>query len=91
MIDLRRTRTSFTFGLAATALVSEGSKDPEAQAAEVALETHKPLVARIWHGKTPAAKADEYTHYLFDAGIKKIAAIRGNRGVQMMRGSPGRA
>ena len=43
-----------------------------------------PMVARIWHGRTPAAKADEYRQYLFDVGIKKIASLPGNRGVQMM-------
>lgn len=44
----------------------------------------RPMVARIWHGRTPLAKADEYRQYLFEAGVKKIAAIPGNRGVQMM-------
>ncbi len=43
------------------------------------------LIARIWHGHTPAAKAEEYTQYIYEAGIKKIAAIPGNRGVQMFR------
>src|ERR1017187_9365376 len=48
-----------------------------------------PLIARIWHGRTPAAKADEYATYLFEAGIKNIAAVQGNRGAQMMRGDNG--
>lgn len=43
------------------------------------------LIARIWHGHTPAAKAEEYTQYLYTAGIKKIESIPGNRGVQMFR------
>jgi heme-degrading monooxygenase HmoA len=43
-----------------------------------------PMVARIWHGRTSAEKADEYRQYLFDAGVKKIASLPGNRGVQMM-------
>ncbi|MGO8866873.1 MAG: antibiotic biosynthesis monooxygenase family protein [Alphaproteobacteria bacterium] len=43
------------------------------------------LIARIWHGQTPARRADEYTRYLYEAGIRKIAAIPGNRGVQMLR------
>jgi heme-degrading monooxygenase HmoA len=43
------------------------------------------LVARMWHGRTPAAKAEEYTRYLNEAGIKKISAIQGNLGVQMFR------
>jgi len=43
-----------------------------------------PKIARIWQGRTPLARADEYRQYLFDAGVSKIAAIPGNRGVQMM-------
>ena len=41
-------------------------------------------IARIWHGRTPLARADEYRQYLFDAGVRKIAAIPGNLGVQML-------
>ncbi len=44
----------------------------------------QPKIARIWHGRTPAGRADEYRQYLFDAGVKKIASLPGNRGVQMM-------
>ena len=43
-----------------------------------------PMVARIWHGRTPAEKTDEYRQYLFEVGVKKIASLPGNRGVQMM-------
>ena len=43
-----------------------------------------PKIARIWQGRTPLVRADEYRQYLFDAGVTKIAAIPGNRGVQMM-------
>ena len=43
-----------------------------------------PMVARIWHGRTLAEKADEYRQYLFEVGVKKIATLPGNRGVQMM-------
>ena len=43
-----------------------------------------PKIARIWRGRTPLALADAYRQYLFDAGVRKIAAIPGNRGVQMM-------
>jgi heme-degrading monooxygenase HmoA len=42
------------------------------------------MVARIWHGRTPLSKADEYKQYLFDVGVKKIATLPGNRGVQLM-------
>jgi len=43
------------------------------------------LIARIWHGHTPAAKAEEYTKYIYESGIKKIESIPGNRGVQLFR------
>ena len=44
----------------------------------------KPKVARVWHGRTPLARADEYRDYPFESGVKKIASIPGNLGVQMM-------
>ena len=42
-------------------------------------------VARIWKGRTSAARADEYQRYLDATGISKILATRGNRGVTVMR------
>lgn len=42
-------------------------------------------VARVWHGRVPVAKADEYTTYLEDAGVKKIRAIEGNCGAEMLK------
>jgi len=45
----------------------------------------KTLVARVWHGRTAASKADEYARYLDENGVKKILAIEGNRGCQMFR------
>lgn len=49
------------------------------------LDDAERLIARIWHGRTEASRAEEYTRYLYEAGVKKIAAIPGNRGVQMVR------
>lgn len=43
------------------------------------------MVARIWHGRTQAEKADTYTDYLYKAGIQKIRAIPDNLGVQTWR------
>jgi heme-degrading monooxygenase HmoA len=42
-------------------------------------------VARIWHGRTPRAKADEYEKYLYSEGIAKIRKLPGNLGVQVLR------
>jgi heme-degrading monooxygenase HmoA len=46
-------------------------------------------IARIWQGRTTAARADEYEKYLYENGIKKIAATKGNLGVQVLRHSQG--
>jgi len=43
-----------------------------------------PQVARVWHGRTTNAKADEYAKYLADA-IKKFRTIPGNLGYEMGR------
>lgn len=45
----------------------------------------KTTIARVWHGRTSAAKADEYYAYLKEAGIRKIQMIPGNLGVQVFR------
>lgn len=42
-------------------------------------------IARIWHGQTLATTADEYARYLDEEGVRAIARIPGNRGVQMLR------
>jgi heme-degrading monooxygenase HmoA len=44
----------------------------------------EPVIARVWHGKTPRAKADEYEKYLSGA-ITKFPSIKGNLGYQLMR------
>ncbi len=32
----------------------------------------RPTVARIWRGRTPRARADEYAAYLYEHGIKPL-------------------
>jgi heme-degrading monooxygenase HmoA len=44
----------------------------------------KPVIARVWHGKTPREKADAYEKYLSGA-ITKFPSIAGNLGYQLMR------
>jgi quinol monooxygenase YgiN len=46
--------------------------------------TSGPAIARVWHGRVPAAKADDYAKYLTES-IKKFRTLPGNRGYQMMR------
>jgi hypothetical protein len=43
----------------------------------------RPAIARIWRGRTTAAKADEYDRYLYEHGIKPLAEKA--LGVQMFR------
>jgi heme-degrading monooxygenase HmoA len=43
------------------------------------------LIARIWHGQTAATMADDYTDYLYEEGVRTIARIPGNCGVEMLR------
>ena len=67
----------------AAMLAASGCAAEALAAGAPALADH-PMVARIWHGHTSADKAEEYRQYLFDVGVKKIASLPGNRGVQMM-------
>ena len=34
--------------------------------------TVKPTIARIWRGRTPRQRADEYARYLYEHGIKPL-------------------
>jgi heme-degrading monooxygenase HmoA len=42
-------------------------------------------IARIWRGRTLAAKADEYQSYLDKTGISMVRATPGNLGVTVLR------
>jgi hypothetical protein len=43
----------------------------------------QPTIARIWRGRTPAARAEEYARYLYEEGVKLLAEKA--LGVQMLR------
>jgi heme-degrading monooxygenase HmoA len=43
------------------------------------------MIARAWHGRVPAAKADAYYAYLLRTGLADYAATPGNRGVYVFR------
>lgn len=53
-------------------------------------ETSGKPVARLWRGRTLAAKADEYQAYLFASGVAKIRETPGNLGVTVMRREDGK-
>jgi heme-degrading monooxygenase HmoA len=46
-------------------------------------------IARIWRGRTLAAKADEYQAYLDKSGISRVRATPGNLGVTVLRRNDG--
>jgi heme-degrading monooxygenase HmoA len=41
-------------------------------------------IARMWHGRVPDARAEEYYAYLKSAGVAKLEQIPGNRGVDVL-------
>jgi heme-degrading monooxygenase HmoA len=43
------------------------------------------MIARTWHGVTPAAKADAYYAYLEESGVKEYRKTPGNLGVYVLR------
>ena len=43
------------------------------------------MIARVWHGVTPAARSDEYLEYLNRTGVPDYRATEGNRGVYVLR------
>ena len=45
----------------------------------------RPAVARIWEGRTQASRAEEYAAYLYEHGVKKLRATKGNLGVQVFQ------
>jgi heme-degrading monooxygenase HmoA len=47
------------------------------------------LIARLWHGRTLASKADAYEAYLSSAGVSRMIATSGNRGVEVLRRTEG--
>ena len=43
------------------------------------------MIARTWHGRVPASKADDYETFLHRTGLADIAATPGNRGLLLLR------
>lgn len=43
------------------------------------------MIARTWHGITPAAKADAYYDYLEESGVREYRRTKGNLGVYVLR------
>jgi hypothetical protein len=47
------------------------------------------MIARTWHGRVPAAKADAYHAYLRRTGVADYLATSGNLGVLVLRRTEG--
>jgi heme-degrading monooxygenase HmoA len=43
------------------------------------------MIARIWHGWTPADKADAYVEYVKRTGVREQTSLPGNRGDFVLR------
>ncbi|WP_247003431.1 antibiotic biosynthesis monooxygenase family protein [Halosolutus gelatinilyticus] len=43
------------------------------------------MIGRIWHGTTPAEKADSYLEFLNDRAVPDYESIDGNLGVYLFR------
>ena len=43
------------------------------------------MVARIWHGRTPLEKSDEYYEFLRQRAVPDYKSVPGNRGVYLLR------
>ena len=47
------------------------------------------MIARIWHGRTPASKADEYREFLVQRAIPDYESVEGNRTVYVLHRNEG--
>ncbi len=47
------------------------------------------MIARIWHGRTPASKGAEYLEYVKQTGVDQLRATEGNRGVYVFQRAEG--
>jgi len=42
-------------------------------------------IARVWFGKTPASRAEEYIEYVKRTGVRDLRATKGNLGAWVLR------
>ena len=47
------------------------------------------MIARIWHGITPTAKADAYLEFLLRRALPDYGSVPGNRGAWVLRRADG--
>ncbi len=42
-------------------------------------------IARVWHGRTPATKGEQYVEYIKKTGVSGLRQIEGNLGVLLLK------
>jgi heme-degrading monooxygenase HmoA len=47
------------------------------------------MIARLWHGRTALARADEYERFLHERAMPDYRGIAGNLGAQVLRRDEG--
>lgn len=87
---MKRTIASLILTLAVASTIS-ASDAGSYLAAPNASASPRPshAIARIWHGRTVASKADAYEKYLNDEGVAKLKKVPGNLGVEVLRRNQG--
>jgi heme-degrading monooxygenase HmoA len=75
--------------LAGALSASDAGLLPQANASASPSARPKPMIARVWHARTLAAKADAYQNYLNATGVARMLKTDGNHGVEVLRRSDG--
>jgi heme-degrading monooxygenase HmoA len=75
-------------GCTGSAAAPAASPASPAAAAPAGASLCTAAIARVWHGRTPVARTDEYSAYI-SAAITKFRDIPGNRGYQLLRETVG--
>ena len=42
-------------------------------------------IARVWYGRTPSSKGEDYVEYMKKTGVKDLKNTEGNRGVLLLK------
>lgn len=75
--------------LSAALSASEAGLVPLPNASASPTARPKPMIARVWHGRTLTARADAYQKYLDSTGVARMLKTDGNHGVEVLRRTDG--
>jgi heme-degrading monooxygenase HmoA len=86
-----KTRLALVAALALSATLSgaDAGLVPQSNASASPAVRPKAMIARVWHGRTLAAKADAYAKSLDMTGVARMLKTDGNHGVEVLRRSDG--